>query len=289
MNSHTVPNFLGVGPPKCGTSWLDRALRLHPQVFLPRYQKEVFFFCKYYDRGFDWYAQLFRDSADYSAIGEISTSYISTNEFLNRIYQFNPEIKIIAILRDPLARLISHYNMSRENATSKTSLRKTIEANPILLEHSRYAKRLNDLKQNFRRHQVFLAIFEEMFCDQSSQVAALQNIASFLEIDPTLVPQELPGGPVRQTMGAPRHARLTRFAKRVRRKLRDSDLERLVHNLDRIGVNRSLFIKAAPIDAGASEQELAEFDDMFAADRAAVEAFLGRPVDAWRKRAMGRR
>ena len=221
-----------------------------------------------------------------SAIGEISTSYILNDEFLKRIYQLNSDMKIITIFRDPLARLISHYNMSRENASSKNSLMETIQANPIILEHSHYAKRLRGLETNFRRDQIFVAIYEEMFRDHSSRVAALQNIASFLDVDPALLPSDIPGGPVRQTMGAPRHPRLTRFAKRVRRKLMDSDLEWLVHSLDSVGVNRSLFVRPAPSKSGAADQALAEFDAMFAADRAAVEAFLGRPVDAWRKRGL---
>ena len=37
------PTFLGIGAPRCGTTWLHRALRLHPQVWLPPI-KEVHYF-----------------------------------------------------------------------------------------------------------------------------------------------------------------------------------------------------------------------------------------------------
>ena len=48
-----VPNFVGVGPPKCATTWLDAMLRQHPKIFLPKHQKEVFYFDWYHDRGYD--------------------------------------------------------------------------------------------------------------------------------------------------------------------------------------------------------------------------------------------
>lgn len=288
-NDRTVPNFLGVGPPKCATTWLDQQLRGHSQVFLPLYQKETFFFSRYYDRGPEWYAQIFKDSNKFRAVGEICTNYILKNEFLERIYKFNSNVKIIIILREPLARLLSHYKMMVENEQSMDSFQATLHANWHLVEYSCYKKRLEDLKNNFKREQIFAGIFEEIFSDKSTERVALKNIANFLDIDPALLPIDLPGGVVRQTMGAPRHPKLTRFAKRVRRKLKDSDLEWMIHTLDRFGVNRSLFVKPTSRTSNHLNEELEELDELFAPDRAAVEAFLERPVNAWRKGGVGRR
>jgi hypothetical protein len=38
-----LPTFLGIGAPKCGTTWLAECLREHPQVFVPEVKEVVYF------------------------------------------------------------------------------------------------------------------------------------------------------------------------------------------------------------------------------------------------------
>lgn len=134
----TAPTFVGIGPPKCGTTWLDAALRRHPEILLPRSVKEVFYFSRYHDRGSEWYRGLFSDAEHFVAAGEISTNYILQRSSLDRIAAFDPGIKIVVMLRDPADRLISHYRMLLENAAVTGSLEEVIASKGYLVRYSEY-------------------------------------------------------------------------------------------------------------------------------------------------------
>src|SRR5579872_2619142 len=67
---YRLPEFLGVGPPRTGTTWLHNVLEGH--VDLPYGIKETGFFSVYYDKGIDWYARHFRYATGERPVGEIS-------------------------------------------------------------------------------------------------------------------------------------------------------------------------------------------------------------------------
>ena len=78
-----LPDFLGVGPPRTATSWLDAVLRGH--VGLPHDIKEVDFFVGNYSRGIDWYKSYFRDCDPNLPAGEICPSYFGSAEAREQI------------------------------------------------------------------------------------------------------------------------------------------------------------------------------------------------------------
>ncbi|MFT5672222.1 MAG: hypothetical protein ACI9JT_000851 [Polaribacter sp.] len=121
----TNPNFFIVGAPKCGTTALFRFLENHPQVFLSD-PKEVNFFSKkeleeqrlYYQdfkpKNENEYLNLFKNvDTQHKIIGEASVSYLYYPEVAGRIHSFNPDSKIVILLRDPVARALSHYLMDK--------------------------------------------------------------------------------------------------------------------------------------------------------------------------------
>lgn len=275
-----APTFLGVGPPKCGTTWLDACLRRHPEVMLPEHQKEVFFFSRYYDRGVDWYEALFSGAENAFAAGEISTNYILGDKPLRRISDFDSSLKIIVLLRNPTDRLVSHYRMMVENAVASWGLEETVSDKPYIIQYSAYRERLDQVSRFFSKGQVFLAIYEEIFADRESQVSHLEKLAEFLGVDPRPMRDLIPDGKQRETLGASRFPRVTRLAKRARRKLLDADMEWLVDMLRRAGVDRKLFLKKST-STRPPVHILRKYDEMFAPDRTAVEEYLGRPIPSW--------
>ena len=61
-------------------------------------------------------------------IGEASTSYLTTKEAAKEIYKYNKTAKVVIILRDPISRTMSHYNMDRlSNRTSGDTLLKCLK------------------------------------------------------------------------------------------------------------------------------------------------------------------
>ena len=108
--------FSIVGCQKAGTTTLSEALDQHPRIRRsPR--KEVHFFD---DESYDWDAPNFaadysvvRNSAEHETVGDATPSYIFWPHALERMAAHNPDMRLIALFRDPLERLFSHWVMVR--------------------------------------------------------------------------------------------------------------------------------------------------------------------------------
>jgi hypothetical protein len=95
-----LPDFLGIGPERTGTTWLHEALTA--VACLPRV-KETHFFSTRYERGIEWYAGYFRHCRDSAVIGEICP-YFGYFEATRRVRERIPRCKIICTFRDPSGR-----------------------------------------------------------------------------------------------------------------------------------------------------------------------------------------
>ncbi len=105
-----LPSFVHVGPPRTGTTWLYEVLLGH--VGLPS-EKETQFFDVHYDRGMQWYCNLFGDYPADAPAGEIAPTYFSNAVARERIKRQIPDCKIIVTFREPAARLYSTYRANR--------------------------------------------------------------------------------------------------------------------------------------------------------------------------------
>jgi hypothetical protein len=107
-----LPDFIHVGPPRTGTTWLHEVLTGH--VGLPRGIKETHFFDDRFDQGVTWYARHFRDYPADFPIGEIAPTYFSNSLAIDRIRKLIPQCKVICTFREPAERLYSLYRMYRK-------------------------------------------------------------------------------------------------------------------------------------------------------------------------------
>lgn len=118
------PNLFLVGAPKTGSTSLYHYLAENPNIFMSR-DKEPHYFCddfhkqctdhhgeliKFCYTSIDQYESLFSSAGGYSVIGEASTTYLYSESAARNIYEYNPDAKIIAILRNPVQLLHSWYN-----------------------------------------------------------------------------------------------------------------------------------------------------------------------------------
>lgn len=102
-----TPDFLIAGAAKCGTSSLAYNLSQHPDIFV--WGGEIHYFTKYWDRGQQWYLSHFDTPA--KVRGEKSPTYLYYPESHSRIHALLPGVKLIVMLRDPVARAFSNWNM----------------------------------------------------------------------------------------------------------------------------------------------------------------------------------
>ena len=105
-----LPGFIHVGPPRTGTTWMHEVLMGH--VGLPSI-KETRFFDISYERGVEWYCNLFGDYPADVPAGEMGPTYFSNAIARERIKHHIPDCKIIVTFREPAARLYSLYRLIR--------------------------------------------------------------------------------------------------------------------------------------------------------------------------------
>ncbi len=113
---HRLPEFLGIGPPRTGTTWLHNVLEGH--VDLPYGVKETLYFTTFYDKGFDWYARHFRYATGERKVAEVCPYFFDTVT-LERIKAIMPNCKFIVTMRDPVDRLYSMYKALRYSAEAR--------------------------------------------------------------------------------------------------------------------------------------------------------------------------
>src|SRR5436309_16134274 len=106
-----LPDFIVIGAQKSGTGSLYAYLNGHPDVAGARV-KEVHYFDLHYHRGVDWYLDQFPDEAAARprCTGEASPYYLFHPHAPRRAFDLVPDARLIALLRDPVDRAISHYH-----------------------------------------------------------------------------------------------------------------------------------------------------------------------------------
>ena len=112
---HIMPNFLIVGAAKAGTTSLYEYMRQHPDIFMPEWKELSFFIGDsngplHRVKKPGYYYMVFANANGYKAVGEASTSYLYDDAAPNIIRDNLATIKIIIILRDPVAMSYSLYN-----------------------------------------------------------------------------------------------------------------------------------------------------------------------------------
>jgi hypothetical protein len=122
-----LPDFLILGAQKAGTTALYAYLRRHPKITGPSW-KEVSYFDRHYARGPSWYRGNFPNllRARGVLVGEASPSYLFHPLAPQRVKELVPEARLIALVRNPIERALSHYNhelaLGRERLTFEDAL-----------------------------------------------------------------------------------------------------------------------------------------------------------------------
>ena len=122
-------SFLICGSQKAGTSALDRYLRQHPQLFLPA-EKELHFFDDEMEAwphpNLDNFHQHFKDAKPGQLCGEATPITMYWEPAPERVWNYNPNMKLLILLRDPVARAFSHWAMESARNAESLSFRDAI-------------------------------------------------------------------------------------------------------------------------------------------------------------------
>lgn len=198
-----LPDFLVIGAMKAGTTTLFAALNEHPRMLRPR-RREIHFFGRKFPRGLQWYRRHFatgKELRQFSAItGEGSTSYLANANVPARIRRVLPNVKMIALLRDPVDRAISNFFHEQRTGRETLGLEEALLAegerlrrHPLgkqggmgfLAYRNRglYAEQLKRYFALFPREQILVLQSEAFFADPQPVFA---RVCRFLGLEPEL-------------------------------------------------------------------------------------------------------
>src|SRR5438309_1356534 len=192
-------DFLVAGAQKSGTTALNYYFRRHPRIALP-FKKELHFFDndELFAGGnvsYEPLYEMFRPARPGSIAGENTPIYLYWRPALPRIRNYNSEMKFIVILRNPIERAFSQWNMQRTRGNEQFDFIEAVEAEPrriaeaapkqlrkfSYLDRGRYGEQLERAFRLFPRERFLVIKYEEFRARQRELVEA---VFRFLNLTP---------------------------------------------------------------------------------------------------------
>ena len=208
------PSFLIIGAMRSGTTFLHNQLARHPRIGKPLH-KEVHYFDFRYLEGRCWYLAQFPRRTACAMTGEASPYYMVHPLAPDRVRDFDPQMKLIVVLRDPADRALSHWRHAVRYGIEWLTFEQALAAEPkriaaeralltrpplyyclnhrdySYLERGRYAHYLAMWLERFPRSALHVIRAAQMFENPRQAIA---KAVAFLG----LPPEELPSGGFRE-------------------------------------------------------------------------------------------
>jgi hypothetical protein len=188
----TLPTFILAGVEKSGSTSLYRYLHQHPDVYMAPVKEPDFFRRSDPEASIQEYAALFEGATTEAAIGEASVGYFNDVEAPHRIRRILPDVAILLVLRNPIERAYSHYNMLLIHGVAPPppyadvlmEARRTGDFQNTGVPTSRYADSLARFLDVFG-DRVFVHRYEDY---RAHPVPFVQQMFEQVGVDPSFVP-----------------------------------------------------------------------------------------------------
>jgi len=193
-------DFMIIGAQKSGTSALDSYLRFHPEIGLPVKKELQHFNNERISRLPEairntYYHRFFPDFTNPDKLlGEATPDYIVEPLAMDRIRAYHPAIKLIVILRDPVSRAYSHWNMQRARELESRSFEQVVQRNLLeiqqqlvpdrrfsYVQRGEYARQLKVVSTLFPREQLLVLFQQDLL---NSPLNTMNRITQFLGVSP---------------------------------------------------------------------------------------------------------
>ena len=183
-----LPNFLVIGAPRAGTTWIDENLRCHPDVFMPQ-KKELHFFDRYFGRGLSYYESFFAAWSGQKAVGEATPDYLhgvySRNDIPALINKCLPGVKLIACLRNPVERVYSRCwnSKAKYDHSAELTFEEKLSAKPEFIQEGFYFDQLAKFLELFPREDMRVLLYDDI---RDHPGSFMKDVYEFIGVDPTI-------------------------------------------------------------------------------------------------------
>jgi hypothetical protein len=192
-------DFIVAGAQKAGTTALNYYLKRHPCIALP-IKKELHFFDNDElfvtdEVSYEPLHKMFRPVRPGSIAGENTPNYLYWPPALARIRTYNPAIKLIILLRNPIERAFSQWNMQRVRGLDPLDFLDAVQIEPERLanlppaklrkfayvDRGRYATQIERALSIFPREQLLILKYEAF---RGRQREVVDKVFEFLKLQP---------------------------------------------------------------------------------------------------------
>jgi hypothetical protein len=202
------PDVFIVGAPKSGTTAMDQYLAAHPQIFMAKKEMHIFgadlrFGAQFYRRDREAYLAEFAARNGELCSGESSVWYLFSKQAAAEIHAFNPEARIIIMLREPAEMLYSLYSQFRfdgnehlgtfeealaaedDRRAGRLITRQTYFPQGLVYrDTARYAEQVQRYFDAFGRDQVHVILYDDL---RSNVRGTYCRVLDFLGVDSSLI------------------------------------------------------------------------------------------------------
>jgi hypothetical protein len=242
--------------------------------------KEIHYFDSMPDRGVSWYAAHFEGVSHETAIGEATPNYLSNAGAAGRIAELLPDVRAIAMLRNPADRAHSAFQHGRSIGREARSFRDALDDElagrsatdpdgrslPPYIREGRYGEQLQRLSMSIPRDRIHVELLDDLGGDPR---AMYQRVCAFLGVATEPVP-EIVGRIVNGRQGF-RSLRVRRLVKR----LPEGPVRRAM------GRTLGTLNRRSAADEPMPDSHRAFLNDLYRDDLETLATWLGRDLSAW--------
>lgn len=288
-------DFIGIGAAKAGTTWLCDNLALHPEIFIPK-KKELVYFNPTLIRlpgteNLDHKKPIaflhdYFEASEKRVNGEFSVQYIQVEGTAQKIFDYNPKAKIIAILRHPAEQVFSYwqYNIQRGVVSYKT-LEAAIKGRPDLFHNTFYYRQLKPYFDLFPAENIGVFLFDDMIADRK---AFFKSVTDFIGVAP-YYPESL--DEKSNVTQKPKSVLLNRVIQGTRHFITKNGLEGIIPILKGLGiVQLGAFVRDKANVTKVKNKPKLENDlkndliDYYLSDIEHLEKLIGRDLSKWKQK-----
>jgi hypothetical protein len=288
------PHFVVIGAQKAGSSFIQDALRAHPEIYMPRGESSLF-------HGADVTTtraeleQIARKGRPMRIVGIKRPDYLADPNAAGRIQEALPTAKLIAVIRNPVDRALSayyHYMLHGLLPVHEPDVGfarlldgrfdEDYPRSREILEYGFYAKHLSTYTRLFPKSQLHIILYDSL---RSSPTQVLQDLFRFLDVNQEASVTVRQSNP---TVYSPSRIKLIRtFAAPLGRRFTDSagkpkHIPGVLRTLQTADATAIKALRRSDSRPHLSPESRLRLHDVYARDVLRLQSDFGLEVMTWR-------